>query len=100
MSEILRPGTKAYFRSLLRSEDLMTDDNAMIGVEWGWSEALNDLDERRRVKLPALWRAWEKMSDTYALGYITYVYGYTRVRMREEPESNAVQLAMFAEMAR
>jgi hypothetical protein len=91
----VKPGTKAYFKSLLRSEDLRALPDDIVLVEEGWIDAMNDTDEQRRERLPGQLNAWDRLNWLPALGYITYVYGYTRVRMNE-PRPQAVQLEMFA----
>jgi hypothetical protein len=68
---------------------------AVVLVEEGWIDAMNDTDEQRRERLPRQLKAWDRLNWLPALGYITYVYGYTRVRLNE-PQPQAVQLEMFA----
>jgi hypothetical protein len=77
----VKPGSKAYIRSLLKSEGLRITPDAIVMTEEGWTDAMNDTDEKRRERLPLQLKAWDRLSDLYALGYTTYVYGYTNVRM-------------------
>jgi len=93
----MKPGTKAYFRSLLQSEDLRAIDDDVIYVEDGWIDALNDDNERRKKELARVVAAYEKSGDLYSLGYLTYVYGYTQVRLREPEPPVVEQLPLFAE---
>lgn len=93
--EEMKPGTKAYFRSLLKSEGLRATDDDIIYVEDGWTAALNDTNEQRREWLPKAVAAYEKSGNLIPLGYLTYVYGYTQVRMREPEPVRVEQLPLF-----
>lgn len=91
----MKPGTKMYFRSLLMSEGLRATDDDVIYIEAGWIDALNDTNERRRQELPRAVAAYERGSDLYSLGYLTYVYGYTQIRLREPGPMGIEQLSLF-----
>ena len=96
----MKPGTKAYFRSLLKSEGWRATDDDIIYVEDGWITALNDDNVRRKMELERVVAAYDKSGDLYSLGYLTYVYGYTQVRLYEPEPLVVEQLPLFAELAR
>ena len=74
-----------------------TDDD-IIHVEEGWIAAVNDTDEQRRLELERVVKAYESgWQDLYGLGYMTYCYGYTRVRLTKE-HPRVEQLPLFAEV--
>lgn len=75
--------TKKYARSLLKSEDLRTDPDAVELCIEGWNDAACDSDEVRRNRLPGLLNAQDRLSDLYAVGYVTYIYGHTEVRLSD-----------------
>jgi hypothetical protein len=76
--------TKKYAKSLLKSEGLRTDPDAVEQVIEGWNDAVRDSDEVRRSRLPGLLNAQDRLSDLYAIGYVSYIYGHTEVRLSAE----------------
>ena len=66
--------TRKYIRSVLQSEDMIANKEAIDQCLWGWLDAVKDPDRVERARRLSI-RSFGR-GDLVAIGFCTYVYGY------------------------